>query len=903
MAAEPIPSDQRPPLDKASRQGQVFAHVNAWKNMTQAQQPVDLDRYLWQSRGSEVQDYAYVAHQMKRYGVKGLYVQALLRLGQRMQSVLAGFAKAGNDRTAAMFLSGRVRSIRQKAQNQSNPSAALARGWIEFLKKHQGLLTHPNYDQINGRPVIYLYSEPAANPRQWAKAVKRIEKRMGRLVWMLHDFHWTPKNVRRWVPVMDGIGQYTATHVWRDMPKVAKVMNRDKWSHKIFEPSPMPKHQSVAQGQTLGDMGYGTWLFRYATRLMLRLDPDSLHVTNWNDFEENSHIAASYLQWDSYLRILRELTADFRGVAPPKRDEPELIVTQKIDRLVGEAVHLEVLSLPIRDSNESIEINVQWVDAAGNVVEAFEPWRPRGNAMAAKKFRFRSIEVHDNLAIYPRITYQWQGQSYGPFRLRPTRLWYGAQPTDLTWITPLDRWQRELEHKIWAARPGMRWANWRVLEREGRVTGDVARPGDVMVAPAGTPETLRVFRTLADHAKGRDTQTRLLLNNQRYSPFGTQQRVWSKITDTPFKRWHDAPLSWISTETFAYDNKAIAFGERTLDWRQPQHVWASRGIYLIPDSSWRQRVTVPVPRFAFTDQHEQRIKQHHVGKTLRNLPLQNVMQRQVAKFRVPFWHYKFERDRGGLAMDHSGYDRHGWLGLGRNLRTFGGVHSTDGPFGFRFEHNFGDATHPIRPAAQLGNDAPRFREASDQPSHLRFDGQNDVVYFPQRTGFPYAETVEIRLRPKRLNREQTVFSYALNYGNGKGLTNKLTIGIGPKGHLLVKAEDDGSSDIPIIRSSTALPTDSFTHVAVVYDGQTVRAFVNGQRVAGQLTLKPYRGLRHYTSVFLGGRISFYKIQRSNWPNDAMTRHFAGDVAEFRMTGRPLKPSEFFSTPSQSPNGS
>ena len=897
-------ADLRPAFDKSDRQGKVFAHVNEWKDTTDAQRAIDLDRVLLSSFGDETRNYAYAAHLMERYGIDGFYIQSLLGLRARMREVLEGFRLAGNGRTAALFLSGRARTIRSEAEKARDPVNGLAEGWIEFFQKYEAILEHPNYDRADGRPVIYLYSEPAEDPRTWAAALERIEAETGPKVWILHDFRWTAEKVRRWLPAMDGIGQYTANGVWRDMPMVAEILNSPQWSHKIFEPGILPKHQSVAQGQTLGDMGFGTWVLRRSTEMMFGLDPDSLQVTNWNDIEENSHVVPSYLQWDGYLRILRELTADFRGAAPVEREKPDLIVTQKIDRMVGEVIQLEVLSLPARGAEDGagFSVRAEWVDASGEVVKRFPEWQPSADDLAVRRYALDSGQVADKLAVYPKITYEWRGQVHGPYRLRPTRLWYGAQPTDMTWITPLDRWRPEFAEPFWAGRPGQRPVDWHPYQHRLRERGGMAFPGDVATMPTAGPETFRAFRGLSDTELKRDTETELLRNGSPFASFGTADRVWARATDTLFKRPHDAPLAWLEAETMEFRTREMRLGDGKTSWRQPSGVWVSRAIYAVPDASWRETVTVPVPYFSFGEETVRRIKEDHVGRALRNQPLLGVKEHEVPRFRVPFWHYRFQEDRGGLAMDHSGYDRHGWLGLDRVGRLFGGLHLHDGPFGFRFGNYFGTATRPIRSADQLGDDAPEFRDPPGDRPHLRFDGEDDVVFFPQRTGFPYAETIELVLRPGNSDsgREQTVFSYALNWGgsrdDGRAVTNKVTIGLDEKGRLLVRAEDDGSDAIPVLRSSAPLPESAWSHVAVVYDGREVRAYINGKPLEGALTLLPHRGLRHHTSVLLGGRMNAYRVQELTRKDEPVIRFFAGDVAELRITGRPLAPDAFLRSP-------
>jgi len=82
-----------------------------------------------------------------------------------------------------------------------------------------------------------------------------------------------------------------------------------------------------------------------------------------------------------------------------------------------------------------------------------------------------------------------------------------------------------------------------------------------------------------------------------------------------------------------------------------------------------------------------------------------------------------------------------------------------------------------------------------------------------------------------------------------------------------------------INATTALPTNSWCHVAVTLDGKTGLIYLNGNPVGTNtaLTLRPWQTLSH--SNYLG---------KSQFPADPL---FSGKIASFRILGRALSPPE------------
>lgn len=148
---------------------------------------------------------------------------------------------------------------------------------------------------------------------------------------------------------------------------------------------------------------------------------------------------------------------------------------------------------------------------------------------------------------------------------------------------------------------------------------------------------------------------------------------------------------------------------------------------------------------------------------------------------------------------------------------------------------------------------------------LRFDGENDNVTFPFRTLPPGALTAEFIVRPAKLA-AGTLFSDQ----NGG-----LDVRFDETGKLVVQRRDTR------LVTETVLSPAAWCHLAVVYDYRQLTVCVNGKQVAQCEAPALFRGINSRPVV---GALS-----REGRP---LADHFAGDLAGFALTARPLTPAEF-----------
>lgn len=883
-------ADSRPPFDKSGRVGKIFSHVNDWKFQTFTQEPMDLDRLLGDSNGSIEQDFAYNAHKMEEFGISGIYLQNNLGIAP-LDAVLEAFRKADNGRTVALFATRPPNASLNPGAGVEANAEAIARGWIEELRPlNEVMRNHPNYDRVDGYPVIVCYGgAPAPRAEWWAAAVQRVESELGRFVWLRSNHFWDEKSLEEWIPHLDGITQYSTHGVsFTRFHEVAEPMH-ERWSGKIFEANAGVTHQSVIQGSVGRDWGYGTEFLRFTLEYALGLRPDTLHITNWNDVEENSHIAPSYIRWDSLLRIIRARTREFRGLGEPERVEAELIVTNKIDLILGQMLDIEVLGLPMAPGSKPVTLDLRLSDDAGREIHRFPPRAVRYDKLHAEQFRVQSADLGEGMppaAVYPVLFYEQDGQRHGPYRLRPTRLRLGQTPTDLAWMTPLSAWRPDFAASWAVALPGTR-VDWKSL-KSGGSAGDATTLGEVLFVSPGDPRPVFVYRTIAPAEQGLPTETRLLLNGTGLSDFPRRQSHEGGTT-TWFKRSHDAPNTWLEIETFEYKYRKYSFGSEVLHVREPSSLWVSLPIHLARDLSETALVRVPVPLMPEDDAYGRITENPRMRWESLDYRMNEVRELSVPLSRIPVFHYGFDFGTGEMVLDQSGYDHHGWMG---DQRTRTG-HMGDGPFGFNFEHFFSKFDQPVGAAEELTPEAPERRHEPGIGGFLRFDGDDDYVYFHARTDIPFVSTIELTLRPAPTGRKMVVLSTLPLQENGD---QRMTIGIDGDGRLIVDSPVDTqvyAGEPQTLRSESRLSDDKWSRVAIVNDGREIRAYMDGERVRGSIPAPSWGLWNSKNFLFLGGeKIDNNPFRKGSKREFEWDHRYKGDVGDLRITGRPLDPSEF-----------
>jgi len=843
------------------------------------QGPFTTDRALWTSSRDDFKDFVYVAHKMEEYGFNGLQYP-----GNRIDIVADAFKAAGNGRKVALFhdsvLNGSLdMAVYNAAKTDDERIKVFAAAWIIQLKSMRKLLLkHPNIARVDGHPVIILYGGtrvPGITPELWAKAVRIIEAQTYRCIWLYcgSGFTWDVDELKSWLPAVDGVSQYGPwLEAWKSQALIAQTMKRD-YPQKIFEAEAANGYYTEAYGGEGANNSRLTAELRDSWENAINLKPDAVTVVNWSDFVENTAIEPTYERWDSFLRICADKARKFRG---QKRGSvsPDLIETHKTDTLVGEPLEFEVLGLPVKAVDKAVKLDIRLENSAGREVYAFPQQTMVCDDMKTEMFRVPSVDFALELAVYPVLRYTWNGKSFGPYRFRGSRLRFGEVPYEQVWSTPVDCLRPEFEVKISASIPGAK--------------DDVkVDAGGVLVARPGAPYPVIVQRDFAKATAGRNVHSNLLLNGVDYAPidYGAwETEHWG--ASQYVNRGSAAPLESLEVETTEYAFETVALNGKPYTTEQIIGRWNSRPVWLVSDEKWLEKVKVPVPVLRFDKKVYDDLYSRYSWWGI-TLPADEVVDVEVPKYRVPYWDYKFDYDRGEMCWDSSGYNHHGYLGGRTSWSDFG-------PFWYNYGNYFKGWKTRTELGSQPDSIAPVYRTDPDGTSYLYFDGVNDRVHLPPKTMFPYGETWEMVLRPERTGKPAVLVQPA-----GASKSRKMTIGLDDQGYLLVEAITSFQYDYPdmeaptvteTIRSSVPVSTDKWTHIAVVNDCRHIALYIDGRQDGKQLVIKkPATIFKAQSMVKLGGRFAGSDHQ---WIADGGTDFYKGGIREVRVTGRPLTPDEF-----------
>ena len=154
-----------------------------------------------------------------------------------------------------------------------------------------------------------------------------------------------------------------------------------------------------------------------------------------------------------------------------------------------------------------------------------------------------------------------------------------------------------------------------------------------------------------------------------------------------------------------------------------------------------------------------------------------------------------------------------------------------------FDEASGTSAEDSSAAANHGTIREAVRVAGKFGGALFFDGSNDWVTVTDTTASPLdlttGMTIEAWVNPESMSGWETIvlkqrgaglLSYALYAHDGGPLAGGEPV---PSGYAQIGGVDRA------VRGSTALPLNTWTHIAVTYDGVTQRFYVNGVQVASR----------------------------------------------------------------------
>lgn len=176
---------------------------------------------------------------------------------------------------------------------------------------------------------------------------------------------------------------------------------------------------------------------------------------------------------------------------------------------------------------------------------------------------------------------------------------------------------------------------------------------------------------------------------------------------------------------------------------------------------------------------------------------------------------------------------------------------------------------------------------------LRFDGKGDYLICGVRSVFSGACTVEMKVRPVERGRKQVLFC------NGRDRTGyrNLHLSLDEKGYLLLEREEPDSllpesrrsfwrkHEFKMIRlkSRCPLPLNVWTEIRAVFDFRTLALYIDGN-LQEKCSVKPYL-IRGNSMICLGSAHGNGDEISSRAPGK---NPFRGDIALFRYCGWPEK---------------
>ncbi|HPS09295.1 MAG TPA: hypothetical protein PLG22_17340 [Kiritimatiellia bacterium] len=877
----------RPQFDK-SLFTKTFWALHQLESITYAQTPACYDRQLTRSCGDPTMDNVVLAHRLSKAGVKGVFL--IDGSMPNLDSMLKGFemSEAGVKVSLTAGTLGPFGNTLRGAKGDEAVVAAIVMGWTGLLGKYRDrMLKHPAYARCGGRPVVSIYQcgLSSITPKQFAKAMEKIERDAFPCVWVLIADCRPPSYDLGWMEALDGLTYYSPRSGC-DLKTVEKAM-RERYPGKVHLPTARPKHQGADYGETGRDVGLFTGCLRRTFKNALETSPEAICLNELAEFQEQSHVVPSYQLLDTYWRICGEYSRLFRGLPLPDRKKPELFLTARKDIMLGDSFECEVLAFAM-PGGPSAEIDLRLLNERGEEVFVFPKRTIKCDGMRSAIFSAPTDKLVDTLALTPVLRYRCAGEASGDYWFRPTRIWVGNVASDEMWSTPIDCASEGNAQTLWLWGIG-RNPNFTVVEKgkmpsrpawlESMSWGrDAVFAGGVAVLKCGAVGVnLRHSALTAAHGLGFG---RLLVNG------------WSDGISPEFGASLLPPvrfLEWERVNTEIVSLPCVRDGKRSeYVYEQPRSFSVSLPITLVSSEKLLDKCDARIAISDAVDYSGYAVNGDDlnaigfgIAQFFKWPKVRELKSVKVPKWRVPFFDYRFTEDTGGMAVDYSGYGHHGWLGGNGSGTGPGTAGSVDG---YSFQ-NFGWDFLP--PERSTPKDAPRFVRDGDGVGAVRFDGTNSIAILPARTQAPFAQTVEMEIKPDATGRKMIL---AASGGHDGGVEEKdfakQRIGLTEDLHVFAHFPGAGTA----VTSQTALASGEWSKVALVDDGERATVFVNGRPVAKGRSSPPNNRIRTAGYLVVGFETTGNHCY-STWYEKKDGAHYSGLLRRIRVTARALRGEE------------
>lgn len=188
--------------------------------------------------------------------------------------------------------------------------------WLEYVIRSYG--SHPAFMKINGKPLIVIWSSTKVPREKWKTIFWRLKNGELEGCFLAHSYDLAD------LEAFDGLHQYGT-----GMPGSARaeflsavarrtrhwVLPDDPPGPKICAASVMPGYDDrliPGRGGLEVDRKGGDY-YRAAFDRAIKMDPDWIFITTWNEWWEHTYIEPSELYGDKYLNITRECAQKWKG--------------------------------------------------------------------------------------------------------------------------------------------------------------------------------------------------------------------------------------------------------------------------------------------------------------------------------------------------------------------------------------------------------------------------------------------------------------------------------------------------------------------------------------------------------------------------------------------------------------
>ncbi|MBR2440174.1 MAG: LamG domain-containing protein [Lentisphaeria bacterium] len=409
--------DYRPKFDKSGAKGYITTQANPWfpfakERIHNLGGPNYAMKDFFHTKNSWVEGFK----ELEKLGLDVIYLEINDGAWYKTYMKLLQAAKdAGLKIKLGMFV----------GVYQKTPEAVLQRLISNWRNFKDDLKNHPNVHRIDGRPVVLWHLPAKYPPETWKMIQDGLEREFGPMIFLCNirgmhgatssDVERLAKEVRRYLPYMDGLSNYGSSGVENQRliaEKIAPIMHKE-FPQKLYEGC---IHGTYTCHFHMGGLAVDlSKYYRQSFDIMTKAQPDSINITNLFDHYENSLIFPCYEREDFMLRYAQYWSSTLPNGKPfMKQKTPELVVTNHVMNLLGkEDVRMEVIGFPIDAADKKVKIRLDLCETSGKIIKSFpEKELDLSKTVQVRSFTFSARDAAKYRGVVPRLNYTWRGRNY-----------------------------------------------------------------------------------------------------------------------------------------------------------------------------------------------------------------------------------------------------------------------------------------------------------------------------------------------------------------------------------------------------------------------------------------------------------------------------------------------------------